>query len=109
MKFGTKEWSDYSFNIVDGCSHDCKYCYAKTSAIKRGIKTPDNWHIEVVKLPKKIGHKKGVIMFPTQHDITPNTVDACEKAIEDLLKANNTVLVVSKPHFDVVKRIVNKF
>jgi len=30
---GTKEWADHNVNLIDGCSHDCRYCYAKGSSI----------------------------------------------------------------------------
>ena len=30
---GTKEWADRNENCLDGCSHDCKYCYAKAMAV----------------------------------------------------------------------------
>ncbi|MCP3681324.1 MAG: hypothetical protein GY861_01415, partial [bacterium] len=26
---GTFEWAKYTVNFIDGCKHDCKYCYAK--------------------------------------------------------------------------------
>ena len=108
-KFGTKEWSDYSFNVVEGCSHDCVYCYAKSAAIKRGIKTSENWHDEVVRDGKIIRKFDGVIMFPTQHDITPGTVDICEKTLKSLLEIGNKVLVVSKPHHEIIKRFCDEF
>ena len=31
--FGTKEWAKYNENFISGCSHDCRYCYAKTMAM----------------------------------------------------------------------------
>jgi DNA repair photolyase len=34
--FGTKEWADRIENCLDGCSHDCKYCYAKVTAVRFG-------------------------------------------------------------------------
>ena len=30
--FGTKEWADVNFNFINGCTHDCKYCYSKEMA-----------------------------------------------------------------------------
>jgi DNA repair photolyase len=32
--FGTKEWAEKNENLISGCSHDCKYCYAKSTAIQ---------------------------------------------------------------------------
>ncbi len=31
---GTQEWAASNVNIQDGCEHDCRYCYAKTMAIR---------------------------------------------------------------------------
>jgi len=31
---GTEEWADENENLINGCSHDCKYCYAKAIAIQ---------------------------------------------------------------------------
>ena len=109
MKFGTKEWSDFSFNMVEGCSHDCVYCYAKAAAIKRGIKTSENWKEEVVRPFKHMGKKDGVVMFPTQHDITPNTEYECTQALKYLLEVGNKVLLVSKPHYEIIKNLCKEF
>ena len=40
--FGTYEWAVKNFNIVSGCSHNCKYCYSKEMAIRFKRKTPDS-------------------------------------------------------------------
>ncbi|BBO74607.1 hypothetical protein DSCW_20240 [Desulfosarcina widdelii] len=61
---------------------------------------------DVEKKRKKLS---GRIMFPTTHDITPNNLDACMVVLGKLLEAGNEVLVVSKPHFDCVKRICDDF
>ena len=31
-KSGTKEWADVNVNILTGCSHNCRYCYAHQTA-----------------------------------------------------------------------------
>ena len=81
---GTKEWAVHNFNIAQGCSHNCRYCYARANAIRFGrIKKPDEWTAEQIN--EKNRHKKwrkrdGRIMFPTTHDITPNLLRACHDA-----------------------------
>ena len=31
---GTQEWSVKTINCCTGCSHDCRYCYAKGMAVR---------------------------------------------------------------------------
>jgi len=33
---GTREWSQHSANLFLGCEHDCRYCYARCSALRFG-------------------------------------------------------------------------
>jgi DNA repair photolyase len=47
----------------------------------------------------------GTIMFPSTHDLTPLNVDECITCLKNMLVAGNRVLVVSKPHLDVIKRL----
>lgn len=105
---GTKEWAAHSHNITNGCEHGCVYCYARTGAIRRGLRTPENW-TSPEPLPNKVkwsrGLKAGTIMFPTQHDITPTNVDDAVKTLRGMLSAGNDVLIVSKPHLNVITRL----
>ena len=41
MSFGTYEWAAETKNIISGCIHDCKYCYAKSMAVRFNRKTPE--------------------------------------------------------------------
>src|SRR6056297_231416 len=71
---GTKEWADSNVNIAYGCSHDCKYCYAKKMAIRFKRETERSWktmRINTKKVNKGYGKRKGRIMFPSSHDVTP--------------------------------------
>jgi hypothetical protein len=43
-------------------------------------------------------------MFPSSHDISPKNADLAIGFLEKMLKAGNDVLVVSKPHLDVVEK-----
>jgi len=113
-KFGTKEWSDYNVNCVSGCSHDCRYCYAKSMAIQYERKTPDNWKDEVIRtsqLSKKFMKRKDGkrFMFPTTHDITPTNLSACIQKLTRLLAPGNEGIIVTKPHLDCVKALCDVF
>jgi len=44
-------------------------------------------------------------MFPTTHDITPDTLDACLYFLANILRPGNRVLIVSKPHLPCVQRL----
>ncbi len=110
--FGTSEWSVKTVNCCTGCSHDCRYCYAKEMAIRFKQVTAVQWPLErirskdVFKLHKKYD---GQVMFPSSHDITPNNLDACLMVLKNLLDAGNRVLVVSKPHLECIKAICERF
>ena len=52
--------------------------------------------------------KKGVVMFPTSHDITPNFLPQAVTTIRNLL-VRNKVLVVTKPHLSVVEALCQEF
>ena len=110
--FGTKEWADRSENCLDGCSHDCKYCYAKAMAVRARRNTPQNWKNETLKpniLKKGFRKWEGKIMFPSAHDITPAHLDDCMAYLEHMLRPGNQVTIVSKPHLDCVKAICQEF
>jgi DNA repair photolyase len=103
-KTGTREWSDVSVNCCLGCSNACVYCYAREGPQARyqqhgGAK----WAIERPMAAELVRHGEkfnkrygGVVMFPTAHDITPGTRQACLAALHQLILAGNRVLVVSK-------------
>ena len=55
---GTQEWASQTVNFISGCSHDCKYCYAKSMAIRFGRNTPDNWKSEEVNFGKLSARQK---------------------------------------------------
>lgn len=102
LKTGTREWSDTSFNCVKGCAHGCLYCYARAARFnsKRGAA----WVNEELTFPQ-VKRKPGVVMFPTQHDFTPNTLEHCIVHLAYLLEARNNVLVVTKTGLDTVGRM----
>lgn len=105
---GTREWSDKSYNICIGCEHGCLYCYAKSNRCRfdNTVRAPGQWQKQRLnpkrsRLGAEVG-ARGVVMFPTAHDIVPAFMDECLTTIKNLL-AKNCVLVVTKPHLSVVK------
>ncbi len=109
---GTREWAPKNVNCCTGCSHDCRYCYAKGMAIRFKRVTAAQWPLEQIRNKDVYRHHKkydGQVMFPSSHDITPNNLNACLTVMKNLLVAGNWVLVVSKPHLECIKAIGQMF
>jgi len=110
---GTKEWAKQNENIISGCSHDCKYCYAKSMAVHYKQNTPDNWKNEVIRnsclLRKKFRKRNHTIMYPSSHDITPEHLQENMIYLYKILEPGNKILIVSKPHLDCVKSMCDAF
>jgi len=109
-KTGTAEWAEVNLNIAQGCSHGCRYCYARHNAVTRFKRVEaDSWPTEVVdqdRVTKRYGLRAGkTIMFPTAHDITPAILDDCVTVLKKVLGAGNRVLIVTKPHLECVQRM----
>ena len=113
QRSGTYEWAQTTVNCVSGCEHDCRYCYARHNAVDRFHQIPEGeWTDMKVRWPdvaKGRGKKKGVIMFPSTHDITPKVLAPAMLVLEKLLTAGNTVLLVSKPHLECIDAITLYF
>jgi DNA repair photolyase len=108
---GTAEWADISENIVRGCTNGCIYCYAAHKADLTNAKPRAEWTIEEFTKRANLTsypHKNGVIMFPTAHDITPFNLETYLRVVKLMLAANNKVLIVSKPRFECIKRLVDE-
>lgn len=108
----TEEWCSKTTNIISGCEHDCKYCYAKEIAIRFKRKTPETWFNEEIKyksLNQKFPKVDGRLMFPSTHDITPGNLQYSLQHLHSILSTGNEVLIVTKPHLSVVKAICDKF
>lgn len=99
-KTGTREWAESNYNIGVGCAHNCRYCYARTNALKfKLVDSDESWTNEKLrdKMPPTT-KRKGIVMFPTTHDITPFYLESALKALKALLSNGNKVLIVTKPH-----------
>lgn len=109
---GTREWATTNVNIALGCEHNCRYCYARTNALRfKRIQSTDEWPKMVVlknKIKRPYGKRKGTIMFPTTHDITPKILDGSIIVLGKMLKSDNRVLIVSKPHAECIKKICDE-
>ena len=109
---GVGEWAPYSYNIGVGCQHECLYCYARADALKYGhVENRGCWSKEVVKMYKvSIAEKAdGRVMFPSTHDISPDYYPYYVRTLENLLKAGNEVLVVTKPHLKCIEGLCDRF
>ncbi len=106
---GTREWAVANIDCGTGCSHGCRYCYARYDAVvKKGIITAEEWancRIRDEDVAKVQPHHRGQVMFPTTHDIVPENLDACLQVIKNLLGAENKILIVSKPHLACIEAI----
>jgi len=104
---GTREWSGSSVNCCTGCANGCLYCYGRELALRRGaIKQGWEWTRQRPRKPlKRYGRHRGVVMFPSVHDITPENLSACLEVLDKLLRAGNRVLVVSKPRLACIQRL----
>lgn len=112
ITLGTKEWADSNVNCYSGCSNDCRYCYAKIMAIRFKRKTEEKWKImdpNEKNIKKGYGKRKGRIMFPTSHDITNDSYESCLIVLKKLVISNNDVLITTKPNYNIIKQICDKF
>lgn len=106
--FGTKEWAASNVNIQGGCSNDCRYCYAKSMAIRFKRMTRESWKEPIInadKVKKGYRKRKGTIMFPTTHDISQDNLSDCITTLRNMLKVGNRVLTVSKPDPDCIAEL----
>ncbi len=109
---GTKEWATSNVNLISGCSHNCRYCYAKKMAIRFGRKREQTWktmELNENKLNQNYRKRRGRVMFPSSHDIVPEFKDKCFDVLSKLLYVGNQVLITSKPHFDVIRDLCQNF
>jgi len=108
---GTQEWAASNVNIQDGCEHDCRYCYAKTMAIRFKRATSDSWkrpRLRQHDLDRGFTRRSGRIMFPTAHDITDQNINECLAVLSRMLAVGNELLIVPNPRLSCVKRLCDE-
>jgi len=112
---GTKEWSVESVNILLGCAHKCRYCYARANAARRKqIPEGQVWGETYYMLRQHEVRKprrpvQGTVMFPSTHDILPEFLEPTLVVIGKILAAGNRLLIVSKPHLACIQAICQQF
>jgi DNA repair photolyase len=110
---GTKEWADSNINWAYGCSHNCRYCYAKFMALRfKRIEKEEDWSemkINEDAINKSYSKRQGRIMMPTSHDITPEILEPSLRIIKKVLQSGNEILLTTKPHLECIKAICEEF
>jgi DNA repair photolyase len=111
------EWtlSKNNFNFSTGCSNDCLYCYGRympfANKLAKDAKAQGKeflWGEPTVRqddVNKSQSLRNGRVGFPTSHDITPENLIDYLKVLGKLLKAGNSVMIITKPDFECVKAI----
>jgi len=109
---GIYEWAARCVDWCWGCEHNCRYCYARTMAIRAGKKTNETWTQMTLQsdvLEKNWQKVDGVTMLPGHHDITPSILPESLMFIRRLVESGNKLLIVSKPHFECIQAICQEF
>ena len=112
---GTREWATQTINCLVGCSHDCRYCYSRAMALRFGrIKSAAEWSRPRLRASyqadlRRLCKGKGMVMFPSTHDILPEFLEPCLDLLRNVLEAGKRLLIVTKPHFDCVRAIGEQF
>ena len=109
---GTKEFADNNFNWCKGCSNNCLYCYSKWMAVKfKRIQSENEWktmspNFKIIN--KQRFHFDGLIMTPTSHDITEDSIDTGIKLYKKLLETGNELLITTKPRIALIKKLTDE-
>lgn len=113
MISGTREWAVAEINCSVGCPHDCRYCYARVAALKKGlIDSASDWtRSRIIDSEVKSSRPRygGQVMFPTAHDIVEDNLEAALQVMSRLLEADNQLLIVSKPSRVCIEQICDRF
>jgi len=111
-KTGWTEWADRRVSLYTGCTHGCRYCFARADALRfKRIEDATEWErpkIREREVARKWTRIRGVIGFPGTHDITPENVTRCGALLEGMLAAGNKVLIVTKPHVACVEHLCQR-
>ena len=109
----TNEQKTTNINCVEGCSHNCRYCYGRLSAVERfkrmNREDRKNMQVREGEVEKGRGKRKNLVRFPSTHDITPEVLEPCLTVLGKLIDAGNEVIIVSKPHKESIEAICEKF
>jgi DNA repair photolyase len=113
---GVYEWAKFSYNIGTGCSNNCLYCYACGITIEMARKdgrvfSRTDWPHDNVNPRKADIHQSvnDIVMFPSMHDINPTYLPTYISALRNIMKADNYVVIVTKPRLDCIRAICEQF
>jgi DNA repair photolyase len=109
---GTREWAEVTENIQIGCANNCLYCYAAHNANRFKLRQRADWaKEEFTKRAEMTSYpaRHGVVMFPSSHDITPGNVEEYIRVALLILAKGNRLLIVSKPRFECVLKMLRAF
>jgi hypothetical protein len=121
LAFGTEEWCDTTYNTHYGCLNACYNCYAWKDLWRRKQRGYDLYgyndqhEYQMVLRDKwfktwKDRKKKYVIMYPSVHDVIPETKREAFAIMKSMLSAKNIhVLWVTKPRYEVVRDFIKEF
>lgn len=110
--FGTHEWAVKSVNFSTGCSNNCRYCYGRQMAVRFRQVNDEDWATPRIRqhdVDKRHRNYGETVMFPSSHDLTPDNLAPALIVLGKLLRAGNRVLLVSKPHLEVIQAICDQF
>ncbi len=109
---GVGEWAGYSYNCGVGCSHGCRYCYARSFFVEEKIvasndeflvEKPNRYKIHITQKVDK------AIQFPSSHDISPAYLDVYCQSLYNILSNGNKVPLVTQAHFVCLEHICREF
>ncbi len=107
---GTNEWAERTLNICVGCSNNCRYCYAAAMADRFKQRERSEWAKEELTARAGITFypaRGEVVMFPSSHDISEETLEAYTR-VAKLIVAGNNLLIVSKPRIKCIEKLLTE-
>jgi len=111
------EWtlSRNNVNFSTGCSNACIYCYGRFMPHANELREKaeaqgkefhwGNADIRQKDVETNYGLKDGRVGFPTSHDITPKNLNDYLTVLGKLLRADNRVMIITKPVLECIKAI----
>jgi len=119
IKFGFDQWSKKRNRegIFSGCWNNCRYCgVAVTQCDWLNRRNRENWNLMILKKKeynKRIGKRTERSIFPTSHDIFWFNKKLCLNFLKKLVNPKrlvfNDVLVISKPRYQIIKYLCERF
>lgn len=105
---GLEQLTTNTYNIIDGCQNNCKYCQNCTlPEKKKKVSNPLIWKTKVSKEIDldKVKRMRGPILFPSNHDITPDDVTHVSKLLREFLFSGSNFIITTKPHLTCIEQM----